>query len=144
MPVPPVPYRFVADLDAPLLQVILDIAQRQREADVEHHRQTDDLGAGLEVAKRRAFGHALRLAGRPARGNQSSSDNTGERHEHETKELALDQPRCPFRRGQGCVRRGRCRRLTHAKTRRGSGLPVPRHPSIGAASAQMRIIEGIF
>ena len=66
----------MADLDAPLVQEILDIAQRQREADVEHHRQTDDLGAGLEVAKRRAFGHALRLAGRPARGNQSSSDNT--------------------------------------------------------------------
>ena len=61
----PLPDRFVADLDAPLVQEILDIAQRQREADVEHHRQANDLGARFEVAKRGALGHPARLAGRP-------------------------------------------------------------------------------
>jgi hypothetical protein len=48
----------MADLDAPPVQEILDVAQRKREAETEHHRQADDLGARLEVAERRVFGHA--------------------------------------------------------------------------------------
>ena len=47
--VPPEPHDLAVDLDAALMQEILDVAQRQRVADVEHHRQADDLWAGLEV-----------------------------------------------------------------------------------------------
>lgn len=43
-PVPPEPDRLVADIDAALVQQILDIAQRERKANVQHHRQSDDLG----------------------------------------------------------------------------------------------------
>jgi hypothetical protein len=42
----------MADVDATLVQQILDIPKRKREANVHHHGQTDDLGARLEVAKR--------------------------------------------------------------------------------------------
>lgn len=31
------------------LNTVIDIPERQRKPDLEHHRQTDDLGAGLEV-----------------------------------------------------------------------------------------------
>ena len=43
-PVPPKPHRLVADVDAALEQQVLDVAQRQRVADVHHHHQPDDLG----------------------------------------------------------------------------------------------------
>ena len=43
-PAPPETHRLVADVDAPLEQKILDLAQRQRIPDVHHHRQADDLG----------------------------------------------------------------------------------------------------
>jgi len=55
--VPPVAHRFVADLDAAFVEEILHIPERQRVADVEHHRQADDLGARFEVAKGGALGH---------------------------------------------------------------------------------------
>ena len=66
-PIAPVAHRFVADLDTPLMQEILHVAQRQREPNLEHHRQADDLWARLEVTERGALGHAVRLAGCPDR-----------------------------------------------------------------------------
>jgi hypothetical protein len=51
-PLPPVPHGLMADLDPPPAQKILDISERQREPDVEHLRQTDDLWACLEVSER--------------------------------------------------------------------------------------------
>ena len=62
--VPPEPHGFMADLDAPLMQEVLDVAQRERVADIEHHRQADDLGAGLEVAEGGALDHLTRLGGK--------------------------------------------------------------------------------
>jgi hypothetical protein len=55
----------VADLDASLMHETLDIPQRQRETDVEHHRQSDDLGAALEVPEGVALGHLARLGDSP-------------------------------------------------------------------------------
>ena len=43
-PVPPEPYRLVADIDTALEQQVLDLAQRQRITNLHHHRQADDLG----------------------------------------------------------------------------------------------------
>jgi hypothetical protein len=37
--VPPKPHRLMADVDATLVQQILDVAQRQREPDLHHHRR---------------------------------------------------------------------------------------------------------
>ena len=43
-PVPPDAYCLVADIDAVFVEKILDLPQRQREADIHHRRQPDDLG----------------------------------------------------------------------------------------------------
>jgi hypothetical protein len=62
---PPVPDALVAELDAALMQQILDVPEREREADVHHHRQADDLGARLEPLEGlgwgMAEGHSARL-----------------------------------------------------------------------------------
>ena len=52
---PPEPHGLVADLDAALVQQVLDITEREREADVHHHRQADNLGARLEPLEGEAF-----------------------------------------------------------------------------------------
>lgn len=43
-PVPPEPHSLMTDVDAPLVQQVLDIPMRQRKPDVQHDRQKDDLG----------------------------------------------------------------------------------------------------
>ena len=43
-PIPPQPHRLVANVDAAFEQNVLNLAQRQRVADVHHHREADDLG----------------------------------------------------------------------------------------------------
>ena len=45
--VPPKPNGFVADVDAAFVQQNLHAPKRQRETDINHHGQTDDLGARL-------------------------------------------------------------------------------------------------
>src|SRR6056297_1629700 len=79
-PVPPEPNRLVTDLDTTLVQQILDVPERQREPDVHHDRQADDLGRGLEVLEGVAFGHLGTLAGAMPRLKQSSSDKTAGSH----------------------------------------------------------------
>ena len=37
--VPPEPHRFVTEIDTALMQQILDIAERQRKPDVQHHSE---------------------------------------------------------------------------------------------------------
>jgi len=75
-PAPPEPHRFVADLDAALVQQVFHVPQGEREPDMEHHRQTDDLGAGLEVSERAARAHQASLGTRPAPLKPISSDRT--------------------------------------------------------------------
>ena len=43
------------------MQQVLDVPQLEREPDVQHHRQADDLGAGLERLEELGFGHDGRL-----------------------------------------------------------------------------------
>src|SRR5664279_4948833 len=50
-PVPPEPYRLVADVDATFGQQILDLSQRQGKPDIHHHRQPDDRGRTVEIAE---------------------------------------------------------------------------------------------
>jgi hypothetical protein len=65
--VPPVPHRFVADLDPSLVQQVFDVSERKREPNVEHRRQANDLRARLEIAKWGTFCHPTTLRNRPAR-----------------------------------------------------------------------------
>ena len=51
-PIPPVSHRFLADLDASLIEQVLQVARRQWETNVEHRLQADDVWARLEVTER--------------------------------------------------------------------------------------------
>ena len=80
-PMPPVSHRFMADIDAAFVQQIFDIAKGQRETDVQHHRQADNLTARFEIAKWIRFGHPVRLRNRPARLKRFCSDSASD-HDH--------------------------------------------------------------
>ena len=58
------------------MEQILHIPKGKREPNIVHHRQANDLRAGFEIAKRRAFGHPMRLRDRPTPFKMISSDNT--------------------------------------------------------------------
>jgi hypothetical protein len=58
------------------MEQIFNIAQRQREPNIKHHRQADNLGAGFEVLEWGAFGHGRNLRKAPATLKPSSSDMT--------------------------------------------------------------------
>src|SRR5680860_53437 len=58
--------RLMADVNAALMEEVFDVSKRQREADIHHHGQSNDLGRRLKVPKW-AMGHGaanLRLTGR--------------------------------------------------------------------------------
>ena len=76
-PVPPKPYRLVADVDAPLEQNILDLSQRQRIADIHHHREPDHLGRAVEITE--GIAHRPRLGMSPARLKPIYSDDAPHR-----------------------------------------------------------------
>jgi hypothetical protein len=57
--IPPEPHCLVTDVDAPLEQNILDLSQRQRIADVHHHREADHLGRAVEITE--GIAHRRRL-----------------------------------------------------------------------------------
>jgi hypothetical protein len=67
-PVAPQPHRLVADVDAALEQQVLHVAQRQGVPNVHQDDQPDDLGGGIEPAKRilrrLGFGHPRPVASR--------------------------------------------------------------------------------
>ena len=59
-PVPPVPHGLVADVDATLGQQVFDLSQRQRVADIQHHRAVDSLRRTVEITKRIVHRRRLR------------------------------------------------------------------------------------
>ncbi len=59
----------MADFDAAFVQQILNIAERQREPNVQHHRQADDFRAALKALERVRFGHITTLRGSHTRLN---------------------------------------------------------------------------
>ena len=52
-------------INEPLMQQVLDIPQRERVADIEHHRQANDFGARLKVPEEGALGYLIRLGDSP-------------------------------------------------------------------------------
>ena len=72
--VPPEPHRFVADIDAPLMQQVLDVAQREWEPHIHHYSQADDFRRRLEVLEWVGFGHDWTLRNHPALHKPVSSD----------------------------------------------------------------------
>ncbi len=53
------------DIDPALVQQILHIPQRERVANIHHHREADDLRQRLEIAKNAGAAHPIRLAALP-------------------------------------------------------------------------------
>ena len=53
--------RFMADVDAALMQKIFDIAHRKRKSDIHRYRKADELAAGSEVAERVGLVHSKRV-----------------------------------------------------------------------------------
>ena len=74
-PMPPIPHRFMADIDAAFMQQIFYVSKRQRKTNVQHHRQANDLAARFKVAKWVRFGHPTKLRNRPARLKPVSFDS---------------------------------------------------------------------
>ena len=72
-PVPPVPHRFVANVDATFEQNVFNLAQRKRIADVQHHREPNDLGRTVEITA--GISHRLRLRNSPSPLKPIYSDN---------------------------------------------------------------------
>ncbi len=72
----------MTDIDAALVQQILDIAKGQRETDVHHNRQSDNLTARFEIAKWIRFAHIQTLRDRPARLKLVLSDSAVSRFQH--------------------------------------------------------------
>jgi hypothetical protein len=73
--VPPIPDRLMADVDPSFVQQVLDVPQREREPDMHHPRQADDLRRGFEIAKRAAFADPRTLESRANSFKRISSDN---------------------------------------------------------------------
>jgi hypothetical protein len=71
--VPPEPHCLVTDVEAPLEEQIFDLPQRQRIADILHHREADDLGRTVEISE--GITHRRRLGMPPARLKPIYSDN---------------------------------------------------------------------
>ncbi len=74
--IPPETDRFMADIDAALVQKIFDIPEREWKPHVHHHGEADDLWAGSEVPKWVGLGHKRRLIRRPAHLKSHRSDKT--------------------------------------------------------------------
>ena len=74
-PVPPEPYRLVADINTALEQQVLDLAQRQRLPDIHHHREANDFGRTIEIAE--GIFHPLRLGSITRRLKSLYYDNAG-------------------------------------------------------------------
>ena len=72
-PIPPVPHRLVADVDARFEQNVFNLAQRQRIADVQHHHEANDLGRTVEITA--GISHRLRLRNSPSPLKPIYSDN---------------------------------------------------------------------
>jgi hypothetical protein len=74
-PIPPKADRFVAYVDAALVQQVLDISKRKRESDIHYHSQANDFWTTMEVLERVAFCHCKTLRNLPIRLNRIPSDN---------------------------------------------------------------------
>jgi hypothetical protein len=65
----------VADVDATLMQQVLDVSERKWKANVHHDRQANDLRAAVKVLEGVRFAHAETLRDHPARLNRLPSDS---------------------------------------------------------------------
>jgi hypothetical protein len=65
----------VTDLDASLVQQVLNVAKRKWEPDVQYPCKADDLWARLEISKWAVFCHQVTLGRRTSRLKPVSSDS---------------------------------------------------------------------
>ena len=75
-PEPPKSDRFMADVDAPLMEKIFHVPQGKRLPDIQHHRQADSFGAGFEPLEGVGFDDTLQPTSVTPLLKASSSDRT--------------------------------------------------------------------
>lgn len=75
-PLDPEPHTFMTNINATLMEQVLDVPQRQRKSNIHHDRKLDDLGRCLEVAKG-ILSHFPRLSPGFGLFNPDCSDNAG-------------------------------------------------------------------
>ena len=92
-PVPPETHRLVADVDASFEKKILDLAQRQRVADIHHHRQANDLVRRVEIAER--IFHPPKLRTTPLRIKAVCFDSAYWRLDQTPEYTLAELPNCP-------------------------------------------------
>ena len=73
--IPTVPNRFVANVDAALVQQVHDVSERKWKANVHHDRQANDLRAAVKILEGVRLAHAEALRDHPARLNRYPSHN---------------------------------------------------------------------
>ena len=49
--IPPVPHRFVRDVDASFVEQVFDLSQGQWKSNIQHHREADYLGRAVEITE---------------------------------------------------------------------------------------------
>ena len=74
--VPPISNRFVANIDAALVQKIFYVSQRQRKTNIQHDGVADNFGAAMKALEWVCFNHVDRLRNHPPRLNSNPSDKT--------------------------------------------------------------------
>jgi hypothetical protein len=75
-PVPPGTYRLVADINPTFMEHVLDLPQRQGEADIHHHSKADNFGRCLEISE--WVFHPTTPGSAPRQDRQFSSDKAAE------------------------------------------------------------------
>ena len=75
-PLPPEARIFVPDVDAKIVQQVLNLTKGKRKSYLEHHRWANDLRRKREVFAVGAFGHVQRLATTSHRLRPTFSDST--------------------------------------------------------------------
>jgi hypothetical protein len=68
----------MANIDPTLMQQVFYIPKRKRKPDIQNHRQANDLGRGLEIAKGVVISHPTTVAMSMSREKPFSSDNSNE------------------------------------------------------------------
>ena len=82
----------MTNIDAAFVEQIFHVAKGQRETDVQHNRQADDLTARFKIAKWISFAHIQTLQIPTARLKLVFSDNAGP---------SVDQAKIPVDRSAG-------------------------------------------
>jgi len=89
---PPESNRFMADVDAALVQQVLNIPERKREPDIHHDRRAMNFRAAVEILERAAFCHGETLRNRTSCFKANPSDTASPGYSQKKREGRKSRP----------------------------------------------------